>query len=243
MRGVSSAISSRNRVPLSASSKRPFLSRIAPVNEPLDMAEKLAFKDAFRERSAIDWKKRLVAPRAFVMDRLGDQLLAGAAFAGNDDRIVGCRDIADQLENGNHAVVPADDSRKQPLFSQCLFELGEMRRIAYCEYRADHRSLVVLQRYAVDGELFPDAVNPDECRSIGAGFEGVALAGPAEDALFPAEPRVEQLMAIPPQDRILLHPGYLLRTAAEEENAAREVVDHNPLVDDSQRRFQKMRSG
>src|SRR5262249_57641328 len=54
-------------------------------------AEQLALQDVLAERGAVQRDERLVPPRAVVVDRLGDQLLAGAALAGDQIGRGACR--------------------------------------------------------------------------------------------------------------------------------------------------------
>ena len=65
------------------------------------------------------------------MDRLGDELLAGAALAGDEHRRVGRRDAADQLQDAQHARIAAD-------------EVAEV--VARVELVAGQRALVGLRR-------------------------------------------------------------------------------------------------
>ena len=46
-----------------------------------DVAEELAFEQAFAQRAAVDADERAVAALAEVVDGVGDELLAGAGFA------------------------------------------------------------------------------------------------------------------------------------------------------------------
>ena len=46
-----------------------------------DVAEELAFEQAFAQRAAVDADERPIAALAQLVDRVGDQLLAGARFA------------------------------------------------------------------------------------------------------------------------------------------------------------------
>ena len=51
----------------------------------LFVAEQLAFQQRFRNRRAVDGDERLGLPQALVVQRLGDQVLAGAVFAFQQD--------------------------------------------------------------------------------------------------------------------------------------------------------------
>src|SRR5262249_56024178 len=47
--------------------------------------EELALEQCLRDRGAVERDQRLARARAAVVDRLGDELLAGAALAGDQD--------------------------------------------------------------------------------------------------------------------------------------------------------------
>ncbi len=67
------------------------------------VAEKFAFKQIFRNRSAIDADERFVFAPAALVDFARDQFLAGAAFAQNQHRRFGGRDeinLADDVPQG-----------------------------------------------------------------------------------------------------------------------------------------------
>ncbi len=81
-----SQISSRNSVPPSAAAAAPGLSEIAPVKTALHVAEHLGFQQVRRDRAAVQRDERARGAGGPVMDRQGAQLLAGAAFAGDEDR-------------------------------------------------------------------------------------------------------------------------------------------------------------
>ena len=84
--GVISAISSRNSVPRSASSKQPWRRSAAPVNAPFSWP-KISLSSSVSGIAA-----QLIATngnggaRAQLVDRLRDQLLAGARLAGDEHR-------------------------------------------------------------------------------------------------------------------------------------------------------------
>ena len=73
-----SPTSSRKSVPPLACSNHPLRSRSAPVKAPLTWPNSSRFQDVLAQRRAVQRDERLVPPRAVVVERLGDQLLAGA---------------------------------------------------------------------------------------------------------------------------------------------------------------------
>ena len=58
----------------------------------------------------MDRQERPVAAGAVAMDGAGDQFLAGAAFAGDEDAGVARRHQGDALEDGLHRRAAADES-------------------------------------------------------------------------------------------------------------------------------------
>ena len=91
VRGEMSPISSRKSVPPSASSKRPRRRAAAPVNEPFSCPKSSERSSVSTERGAVDLDEGPRAPRARLVDRLGDELLARAALAVDEHGGVGLR--------------------------------------------------------------------------------------------------------------------------------------------------------
>ena len=89
-------------MPPPASSSSPLRSWHGAGERPLQVSEELALDQAGAERGQADRQERAVAPAAVAVDRPGDQLLAGAALAGDEDRDVGRRDQGDALEQVLH---------------------------------------------------------------------------------------------------------------------------------------------
>ncbi len=90
-----SPTSSRNSVPPSAASNLPSRRATAPVKAPLLVAEELALDQLAAERRAVHLHERLGAARAAVVERVGHQLLAGAAGAAHQHGDVGVGDLLD----------------------------------------------------------------------------------------------------------------------------------------------------
>src|SRR5208282_347605 len=74
------------------------------------VAKEFAFKQLFGNRGAIDRKKRLLTAVAVMINRAGNQFLAGAAFAGNERGGVGHGDLADEFENLLHYAAATNDA-------------------------------------------------------------------------------------------------------------------------------------
>ena len=76
-----SPISSRKTVPPFAASNFPFFAWWAPVNAPFSWPNSSTLQQVLGQRHAVDHDKRLVPPRTPLVDRVGEDLLAGAALA------------------------------------------------------------------------------------------------------------------------------------------------------------------
>jgi len=61
------------------------------------VAEEFAFEELLRNGRAVDRNKRLIGPWRFIMDRSGDELLAGAALSGNKHARVAPRTVSIRL--------------------------------------------------------------------------------------------------------------------------------------------------
>ena len=112
------------------------------------VAEQLGFEQRFRQRAAIDRHEPLIAPRAVVMDRARDQLLARARLARDQNRARRARDDFQHLEQLAHHGAGAD----QAFEAVARFELRAQIRVLGAqpplfERGADHvLQLVELER-------------------------------------------------------------------------------------------------
>src|SRR5580765_1570728 len=73
------------------------------------MAEQFAFEQVARNRGAVDCHERLVPARRVIVDGFGNEFLAGAALAQNQDRREGIDDLTDRFVDDLHARAGADD--------------------------------------------------------------------------------------------------------------------------------------
>ncbi len=79
------------------------------------VAEDFAFDQIGRDRTAIDREKRPRAAPAEVVHRLRDDLLAAAAFAGDEDRDTGRRHPRDLFIDAQHRVGPTPQVAEMPV--------------------------------------------------------------------------------------------------------------------------------
>src|SRR5204862_95925 len=77
-----------------------------------DVAEHLALEQRRRDAAEVDLHEGLRATCAVAMQRLRDQLLPGAALAGDQDGCVGRCDAADEIEHAEERRIAADDVRE-----------------------------------------------------------------------------------------------------------------------------------
>ena len=97
--GSSSPISSRKMVPPSRHLEAPLAVRPGVGEGAAHVAEHLALEEGRGDAAEVHLDERPVLAPAVAVDRLGHQLLAGAALAGDQHRGVGRRHAADQLED------------------------------------------------------------------------------------------------------------------------------------------------
>ncbi len=81
-----------------------------PGEGALLVAEQLAFQQRVRNGGAVDGHKGLLGPGAGRVDGMGEQLLAGAAFAADQDGGIAGGHPAGQLAGGHHAGAVTDDA-------------------------------------------------------------------------------------------------------------------------------------
>ena len=67
-----------------------------------DVAEDLALEGAFREAAGVDGNQGHARAGRSGVEELGDDLFAGAVFAGDEDVGVGGTDLRDELEDRLH---------------------------------------------------------------------------------------------------------------------------------------------
>ena len=94
---------------MSARSNQPCRVSFAPVKLPLLVAEELRVDQLARNRAAIDAHERPAVPLAAIVNRAGDQFLAGARFAQNQHGHFGAADQIDALHDVRQAGLFADD--------------------------------------------------------------------------------------------------------------------------------------
>jgi len=94
------------------------------------IAEKFGFDERFRYGPTIDSYERLGAALTQIVDGLGQQFLAGAAFPGNQDRGVHHRNFGQDRENIEHFPVSADDIGEGISSLQFLLEGLDLAQVA-----------------------------------------------------------------------------------------------------------------
>src|SRR5262249_17616274 len=117
------------------------------------MTEQLAFEQAGRDRRAIELDQRAFAPGAQVVNGAGDQLLARAGFAANQDGRIGGRDRLDLFEDAFQRGTGADDLLEVPGGLNLLFEI----ELLFGQFVFQRFDLAVSERVIHrDGDLFAD---------------------------------------------------------------------------------------
>ena len=102
--------SSRKSVPLCACSNRPCLLPMAPVNAPRTWPNSSASSSVSGIALQLTRDEAVHVPRAVLVNRARDHLLAAAGLAGDQNRAVRRRDGFEQLEQPRHRAALADDA-------------------------------------------------------------------------------------------------------------------------------------
>jgi hypothetical protein len=104
-----SPISSRNRVPVLASTKRPSRVRVAPVKAPFSWPNSSLSRIDSGQGGAVGGHQLARGAAAVLVDVAGEQLLAGAALAEQQHGRRGAGRLLGHLERGAHDLAVADD--------------------------------------------------------------------------------------------------------------------------------------
>lgn len=90
----------------------------------LAMAEEFGFEEVFGEGGAIDGDEGGVVAAGIVVEGAGDEFLAGAAFAEDEDGGFGIGDAFDHAEDVLHALAGADDLGEAVFLAEFATEEG-----------------------------------------------------------------------------------------------------------------------
>jgi len=93
-----------------------------PRKRAFFVAEELAFHQGFGDPAAVDGDKGTIAAIAFLVDRPGDQLFAGAAFPGNEHVGLGLGQLRDHLIDMLHGRAVADDHSEMHILLELVAE-------------------------------------------------------------------------------------------------------------------------
>ena len=97
------------------------------------MTEELALDERRRQRGAVDPDERALLARAQVVDRPGDELLADAGLAQEQDRARSRRDLLRAGEDVVQGVALADDPLRPLLEPEVLLEIDVLGLEAVAE--------------------------------------------------------------------------------------------------------------
>ena len=95
--------------PLVGELEQPLLRVDGAGESALDVAEQVRLEQVGRQVAGVDGDERAIRPRGVLVQRPRDQLLAGTAFAVDQDGGAARRGLDDQVEDLPHARAPADD--------------------------------------------------------------------------------------------------------------------------------------
>ena len=96
------------------------LALVGAGKRALFVAEELRLDQRFWQRAATDLDERLPRPERVVVDRLRDELLAGARLAADEDGRVGARHLHDLLADLPHRAARSEDVREIVAFAQLV---------------------------------------------------------------------------------------------------------------------------
>ena len=194
-----SPISSRKIVPLSASSNRPLRRASAEVNAPFSWPNSSLSSSVLGQRRAVDRDQVPLPLLARVVDGLGDQLLAGAGLALDQDGALGPGDVADQLEDAVHLRVLADDVVEAVALLELLAEPQDLVLKRPLLQRPVHHQLQVVRVDRLGQEVvgpqphrLDDAVDRAEAGRHDRGDQHPAL-GDLADQVHPAHARASEV--------------------------------------------------
>ena len=189
-------------VPRSAQFEAAFLIANGAGKSPFDMAEKFALDQPLRQGPAIDRDEGGAGPVAFIVNGIGHQLLAGAGFPENMNRVVIGGDIADLLKHLQHLGIPPDDIGKAIQVAGLQLQPQFVRDVTKQGQDAD----IVAGRILHHGDAHIDTAG---FTGFGGDIEGVfffveapggQFAGVAEGAALAAERDAESVVAVPSQN-------------------------------------------
>ena len=205
---------------------------------PPDVSEELGFDEGLGDGAAVDPDEWSVAARPHVVDRPGDQLLAGAGFALDENGGVASGDEGQEIPNPAHGGALGDDVTDPIAALELAPENAQLGEIAEHLDPADDRPAVVLEARGAHGDRDLGAVALDDLHLAVT----VRLALPdavEEEAASGAVVGVEDRGAGFAEDLVLPPPGDLLRGAVEGrdvalgvhgEDAVRDVVEYQAAV-------------
>jgi hypothetical protein len=111
------------------------------------VAEQLALDEGLGHGGQVDGDERPARPRRIVVDGAGDQLLAGAALAGDEHRRRRAGDAADQREDLAHRLAAGDDVGEAVGLLDLALEAGDLAAQAALAQRlaGDQQELLDLE--------------------------------------------------------------------------------------------------
>ncbi len=124
--------------------KQPLLVVDRAGERTLAMTEQLGLKQVLGQGTAIDRNERRELPAAVEVQRAGDQFLAGAALAENQDRAVGVRHALDHFEHGLHGRRVADDLVELVFALELFLQVGVLGNGVVVGKRALNREAQVV---------------------------------------------------------------------------------------------------
>ena len=186
-------------MPPSASSTRPGFLFDRAGERAFFVAEQFAFEQRFGNRGAVDADVIRLAPPAQMVQRAGDEFLAGAALAENQNARVGLRDGLDQFPQFPHPRRFADNLVERDRFTGARAQRGVFPQepVAFGAPRHGVEQFLGRKRLGdVVNRAGLDGFDGELGRRVGGDHEHgqirplVARPGQKIVAAHPAEPRI-----------------------------------------------------
>ena len=232
--------------PLVGRLEEPFLQGHGAGEGALDVAEQVALEQVGRQGAAVDGDERGLGPVRVHVDGPGDELLAGAALALEEDRAPGRGGGLDEVEDVLHGLALADDVGEAEALPELVLEpdVLVLEALALEGLLDGHeQELVVLERlldvvegadlHGRDGRLDRAVGRDDDDRD-----QGIDPLDPPQDldAVHPRHEKVEEddVEGLGGEflQRLLARARDLDLVALRRQELGQDVVDDRLVVDD-----------
>ena len=183
----------------------------APVNEPFSWPNSVALDEVLGDGAAVDDDERLAGALALTLDGAGDELLADAGLAFDEDRDVGSGSALAERHDALHAFAAHDEVGERQHALDLLLDAADLAGERFDLQRALDRHFKTLGRHRLDDKIdgagahgidrgFDRAVCGlhDDGRNAGLAVEPVEHAHAVEAAHHKVEKHERDIAALGP---------------------------------------------